>query len=58
MDIFWLKLILVTVTSLLIFAFMMYVQKKKEDKATKVFNDTLKRIAKKYDKQSKRKGKK
>jgi len=45
-----LKLLLTIITAGLIFAFMMYLQKKNDDKAEKIFQDTLKRIADKYDK--------
>lgn len=47
---FALKLILVIISSLLVFAYMLYLQKKKEDRANKVFEDTMKRFGLEYDK--------
>lgn len=51
MDPFYLKLALVFITSALVFAFMMYKQKKDDEKAEEKFQDALRRIAEKYDKE-------
>ena len=49
MNEFYLKLALVVVTSVVIFAYMQYLQKKKEERADKIFQQTIDAIGKKYD---------
>lgn len=49
MNEMYLKLALVGITSLVVFAYMQYLQKKKEEKADKIFQQTMEAIAKKYD---------
>ena len=45
----YLKLGLVVLSSIAAFAYMMYLQKNKQAKADKIFQQTMDAIAKKYD---------